>query len=154
VNKLVACTTSPAYWERVVAFLAQEGAGAATYGNRGGATAAASAAGGAAEEVASETITFVKAVVRHVGPAAVAALRAPLERVAAASTERASQRAAAEIVAGILRGLKNRCGPARTRRHVAPRPLRVAIGVTHTMAGRRWTRPRWWRGCARGCSGY
>lgn len=122
VDKLVARTTSPAYWERVVSFLAQEGAGAATHGGRGGAAAAASAAGGASEEVASETIMFVKAVVRHVGPAAVAALRAPLERVAAASTERASQRAAAEIVAGVLRGLKNRCVPPR----VAPCSCPVA----------------------------
>ena len=83
---------SPAFWERALAFVAQEKA--------------------QAERVGRTTPLFFKSIFRHFGPAALEAMKAPLEKLCRNTSERSSQRAAAEVLAGLLRGCKQWCAPA------------------------------------------
>ena len=89
VEKLDARVASPAFWTAAIAYLSQEHA--------------------KVERVVSANVSFFKSVFRHYGFAALTAMKEPFERVCKATTERSSQRAAAEIVAGLLRGSKLWC---------------------------------------------
>jgi len=89
VDKLDARVGSAAFWTAAIGYLSQEQAGAERFN------------GGNAQ--------FFKAVFRHYGPAVLDAMKSPLERICLQATERSSQRAAAEIVAGLLRGMKLWC---------------------------------------------
>jgi len=89
VDKLDVRVCSAAFWTTAIGYLSQEQAGA--------------------ERFNSGNAQFFKAVFRHYGPAMLDAMKNPLERICQQATERSSQRAAAEIVAGLLRGMKLWC---------------------------------------------
>ena len=139
VEKLDARVASPAFWTAAIAYLSQEHA--------------------KVERVVSANVSFFKSVFRHYGFAALTAMKEPFERVCKATTERSSQRAAAEIVAGLLRGSKLWCVFPSATLHPPSSHLFIRLALTHMRAlfldrssgpQRSWT--HWRRTFAPSCS--